>query len=376
MAEVKLLTARLAITSSPELGAKPEAQTLAVHLNQPVDAYKASLIKAEKETLPELFAKVREVHERLATWMKAQLIPLEAQTEALKPLQDSIKSRIFNVELYAGLVEKVEQVREGEPAPLTEKIRLFQRRAYMDEECLARYETGGMEFKDIYAFDAWLSKPDNFNRLLPAPRCVVAFRVRRYSKEFPAFASLATYIQLMDEERYNKKTYLYLRNGEQLFRLSTQIEFNEKLFPDMSENLLGQKLWAKIDTHRPRVLSLISDNEYQAIKAEEDRIEAERQAKEDAADEDDKWKYSRHRFDFDTFHPFEPSSVYHDDIAKYIRDEMEEQAVSIARRFFTHTPHGPFGITSVSNRRWSLFTMTLVRLPRVKRRILRRTGRS
>jgi hypothetical protein len=41
----------------------------------------------------------------------------------------------------------------------------------MDEECLAKYEAGGMDFNDIGKFDAWLSRGGNFGRILPHDPC-------------------------------------------------------------------------------------------------------------------------------------------------------------------------------------------------------------
>jgi len=46
----------------------------------------------------------------MANWLKASLIPLQAQAEALKPAIKSIENRIFHVELYAGLIEDVKQI--------------------------------------------------------------------------------------------------------------------------------------------------------------------------------------------------------------------------------------------------------------------------
>src|SRR5271166_2261675 len=194
MIEVRDVTARLAITTDPELDGRPElaaghssgSETRALALRsgeQDLGKYKIALTKAKTKTLPDLFKKIEEHNDKLGVWLSASIIPLKAQAEAMEPAIKAIQDRIFSVELYAGLVETVTQIKDGKPADLTDKLHLFQRRAYMDEECLAQYETGGMEFKNIRAFDGWLSKPSNFERLMPFPRSVLAFQVRRKEKE-------------------------------------------------------------------------------------------------------------------------------------------------------------------------------------------------
>src|SRR4029077_4558923 len=153
--------------------------------------------------------------------------------------------KIHTVELYAGLQEELVQVREGAPAGLDARVHLMQRMHFMDEECLARYEAGGMDFKDVAAFDAWLARDGNFGRILPHDRCVVAFRIRRNNKDY---GNLNAFISFQFNQ-YNEATFLYIRNGRQLWRMHTSIEFNEGLFPRREdEALLGdQELWIKAD---------------------------------------------------------------------------------------------------------------------------------
>ncbi len=224
--------------------AASETQAMTVHTGTHVQDYKNALVKAQSETLPELFKKVEENSRVMADWMKARLMPMRAQADVLKASMGRIKQRIFNVELYAGLTEQVVQVREGAPAEAGERLRLFQRRAYMDEECLANYRKGGMEFKDLGEFDAWMSERENFELMLPFPRCLLAMRVRRHQKERDM--SLRQWISFvlgggLDAD---KLTFLYIRNGDQLWRLGTAIEFGEELFPDMDRNDLTGDVYA------------------------------------------------------------------------------------------------------------------------------------
>lgn len=270
---VKEITARLFV--APEGIAAPRAATgtAIVTLQNAADPkeYKKALVKAKEKSLPDLFKKIEHEHRQMAKWMKAPLIPMKAHAAGNNTIVKSIERRIFNVELYAGLVEEIVQVREGDPAPAHEKIRLMQRRHYMDEECLAHYETGGMDFKSIGAFDKWLARKDNLDRLLPFPRCVLAFRVRRTAKDYDGeHTSWRSFInfQIGEARAYreaNEKTYLYMRNGEQLFRLETEIEFRKQLFPDTRESVFSMRepLYAKYND----VSDIITESDFLQRKA-------------------------------------------------------------------------------------------------------------
>jgi hypothetical protein len=347
MREMKEVTARLAIAPSCELQVdSAETQALSTTLSgQSYGDYKGALIRAKKEELPAIFKAIEEQHLELAKWMSAQLVPMRAQAAKLAKITDSIESRIFNVELYAGLVEVVEQVRDGEPAQLSTPVTLIQRRHYMDEECLAHYETGGMQFRHIRAFDKWIARGDNLNRLLPFPRCIVAFRVRHYDIQRET-GNLDEFFQLMDERKEDRKTFLYIRNGEQLFRMSTGIDFGHHLFPDIErEKLGGVKLWA--EHSHGKIHNLITDHDYnERVRTWQERVTANErkhaewevekaawEARKATASEEEKAKnsYKYHwfyedddlRFDEAHFTPFDKTSVYHDDIKKYVQDQID-----------------------------------------------------
>ena len=315
MNRVREITARLAITTGPALTSGSETSALALRTDQPMDEYKAALVLAKEKSLPEIFKKIKEESHMLAQWMKAKLIPLKAQAEAMESTIGAVNDRIFSVELYAGLVETVEQVREGDPAGVSEKVRLMQRRCYMDEECLAQYETGGMEFKSLRAFDKWLSKRKNLDRILPFQKCMAAFQVRHHKKDREA-DGLRSFLIMIEEEKLDKLTFLYIRNGDQLFRLNTGIEFGHQLFPDMTQDQLDGKLYAKI--RHGDVESLTSEGRYQEILREERELKA----RVKKTPKKDRWKIDRHFLESKDYHPFSQDSVYYDDILAHVREDM------------------------------------------------------
>lgn len=222
--EVRRLTAGLGLTPRGTLPAPGGTSSALARVSGEgnVHAYKEALQLAKKTTLPGLFKQIQEETEAMTTWLKAPLVPLRGQVEAMRRVGAKIEDRIFTVELYAGLLEELVQVKDGVPAATTERVALFQRRHYMDEECLAHYQAGGMRFHQVDDFDAWLVRPENLDRLLPRPRCAVAFRVRRNHYEGDeVLITFADWVNFWAEAKADQRTYLYLRNGEQVYRLTT-----------------------------------------------------------------------------------------------------------------------------------------------------------
>lgn len=362
MDQVRELTMRLGVAPMQALQSGGETQALSLHNDKTkgdVKGYEKALIKAKDTQLPELFKKIREKNEQLKTWLSASLIPLEAQAKELGGSIAIIKQRLFHVELYAGLIETIEQISDGDPAEPGEPIHLFQRRCYMDEESLARYEAGGMCYQNVGEFHKWVARPENLTRLLPFPRSIVAFRIRREAKWREA-VSVSDYFRIIEEEKADTQTFLYLRNGERLYCLATGIEFGEQLFPDVNRDDLDGKLWAKIGSSRHgNVEDLISENRYEvrvqearAARAEYERkerewdaLEAARKARVKAAKkrgeapaeadvEKNRWcehqeyvgsePYWTRGWLGDDWHPFEPNDVYYDDIKKHVKEQIDE----------------------------------------------------
>ncbi len=324
MGEVRALTARLAVSGGPEIGTGEECQALAVATEgKNYEEYGKALEKAKKEDLPALFKKIEDANRSMAAWMSAKVIPLRAEAEGMKKVIGKIEDRVFNVELYAGLVEQVVMCRDGEPAPTGEKIRLLQRRHYMDEECLAHYEVGGMEMKDIKAFDRWICKKKNLERLLPFPRCAVAFRVRRNAKWRDGW-SISDFLQIFHLQEEDKITFLYMRNGDRVYRLQTQIEFGEQLFPDIRQLRPNDVIWAKVWSNGG-VKEMITEGEYIEKKTRWETEEAERKRQYNEAPREDKWRFRGHGWnDLDDYSPFNHTNVYYDDISAEIQGKLKK----------------------------------------------------
>lgn len=275
-----------------------DTEALAVSVGTgPADAHKTALSET-KEELPHLYAQIERAGKQLGRWMAARALPMRAISRSLNDRVTAIDSQLLAVDLYAGLSEDAKKVKRGKPAPIDERLHLFQRMHYMDEECLLDYEHGGMDYKKITQFDKWLRKPHNFKRLFPHPRCAVAFRVRRERKERQG-NSIGDFIMIAFEEEQDRATFLYVRNGAQLWRVECAVDFGELLFPDLAHSTItaGQELWAKKDGSRIRTRADL-EQEY-----------------------GDEWEDRARR---QKLHPFNDSSVYFDDMRESIAKDMAE----------------------------------------------------
>lgn len=347
MAEVRELTMRLGVGQSTGMisaGAAEGAALAVVTANVDVKSYSEALERAKEKELPELFEQIKKANAGLSEWLNAETLPMKAQVGKLDTVIERINDRIFSVELYAGLTEQVTQITEGEPAAMTEKVRLLQRRHYMDEECLANYRHGGMVFKDMRKFDDWLATPENRDRILPFPRCIVAFQVRRKEKQ----RSLSDYISIaamISDYEADKFTYLYIRNGERMYRLSTKLDFGEQLFPDLDHSKLkpGTKLYAKRSYGDD---SVITENQYlgkvedylrekaehelelaeykKALAEQKERKRAAKKAKQ-KFDEPHLWSPSFYQTDpRKEYKPYDQDNVYFDDITNSIGKDIKQ----------------------------------------------------
>lgn len=288
-----------------------------------INQYKLQLIKAKEEDLPQLFKKVKEQNEDLCMWMTAEALPMEALAGDMKSCLSVIEGRIFNVSLYAGLTESIIQIQDGTPANIDEKLHIMQTVLFMDEECLLNYQTGGMEFNDLDAFDKWLCKPENLNRILPFNRTLVAMRVRRHQKTRETFTISDAFVNFQLGQ-LDKKTFMFMRNGEQVFRMTCDLDFGEQLFP--GKEVYNQTEPLRFSRFSTRIDKIITESEYQGRLAEHE--ERTRKHEEWVAQHPGE-HYFHSPFSHSNFNPsewtlFNQDTVYFDDCQKVITDQIQQ----------------------------------------------------
>jgi hypothetical protein len=346
LGRIKEITARLGLNGQGKVEqSHPEVSRALSVLSSTVDPkqYKKSLIKAKETDLPALFKEVEEAHSEMTRWMKAQAIPMRAMAEGMKGCIGEIEDRVFNVSLYAGLTEEVVEISSGEPAAYAEKLHILQRLLYMDEECLINYRHGGMDFQDIEEFDKWLAEPANRDRVLPFPRSLVAFRVRRETKDRDWGGSVKQLFINFDLKELDKLTFLYFRNGEYLYRMNCDLEFGELIFPGRHELDLNEPMMAKISCGDVEDVIPKRTHDDLLKKFEDGEKKYGKWKKANPKGEHYKnpfWEFSHDRESLNRYQPFNKTSVYYDEIQKEIGDRIKQynRIALIVQGLFDRSP--------------------------------------
>lgn len=169
--------------------------------------------------------------------IRAQQAALEAQLRAmaaeLEPLQAQIamyEEGIWTMNLYLGRDEEIHTLASGEPAPAGTPIHVRQQVLAMDEESALFAEAGGMDVRDVEAFDRWItSDPAHLQQVLPEQRGVVAIIPRRQGRDYKD-----PWLQVVMNEA-NAQTWWLIRNGDNLYRMLTNFHVGTRLVPARNE---------------------------------------------------------------------------------------------------------------------------------------------
>ena len=341
IAEVKCITEHLGV--STQLSVPSGSNSLVVMSeSSDITRYEDQLVVAKDETLPGLLEELKDQNELVCFWLTAGSLAMLAQSDNLLGCIGEVEKRIFNVSLYAGLTESVIELRGGEQGNYGAQVHLMQRRLYMDEECLLRYEGGGMEFGDIGQFDEWLLKEANVDRLLPFSKCIVTFRVRRDAKVRKSDGTLLNSFIDFNLAEGDKTTYMYIRNGECLYRMNCGHDFGENVFPDAGVFDPSEPMMI---TRRFSQTKLMSVREWEDRKDKSDSMEIRKKAwvvdnperewcisnniKYNSSSVNVSWRWanpehnSSDLFDSGLWQPFDDTNVYYDDALKTIEADID-----------------------------------------------------
>jgi hypothetical protein len=164
----------------------------------------------------------RELNRQLAE-MRATLAPLQ---ERLKQLKEGI----WTVNLYLGRDEEIEQIADGEPAPVGTPITLRQLVLAMDEECLVAAEDGGIDARRVDDFAAWLTEnPAHLHQVMPDPKGVVILVPSRQDRNYgDMFINEAMH-------KANTTSHWLIRNGDRVYLMTTDLNVGNRMLPRRAE---------------------------------------------------------------------------------------------------------------------------------------------
>ena len=195
------------------------------------DIYKHALVKARDNEFPRITKEIQCQNVDLAIQTRNMFLPDVVKMEQLQKVLGTVKDRLFTIELYVGFQEQVKQIKEGKPAAIEEPIAIRQLLLYMDEETLFDYKSGGMDFGTLERFDKWIVKKKNLCRILPERRGIVAMQVRRHDKDYGPCKTISDAWVAFLKNQENNRSYLLIRNGDNVYRIATDLEFKPRLIP-------------------------------------------------------------------------------------------------------------------------------------------------
>jgi hypothetical protein len=172
---------------------------------------------------------------------------LRASQEAMRDAMRKMKDMLELGQAYFNASSGVEVLQTGRKAGVGVKWTVFQARLYLDEEIGLLANLVDMTWRDLASMDRWLLAEDRWKRLLPTEKCLLVTRVRREKKNY------GDWIVDMVENGLNMQHYLWVRNGENVFRVGMDIALPELMFPgkDLAQRVF-QRTCERIHEERYR----------------------------------------------------------------------------------------------------------------------------
>jgi len=197
------------------------------------DMAKLSLRVKQRQAVVNAYLKLQA--RRLEALVEAQAADLMVKVGDLSAMVKRAEEAIWTINLYLGKDEEIVQLAKGEPASKDSKIYVRQLVLYADEECAIAADRGGIDFQQLVEFDRWVADPRHRRQVLPEEKGLVAFKVRRKEKDYGGSTSARDVWADAQANALNRKTYFLMANGENLYRICTELEVEDHLVPRETE---------------------------------------------------------------------------------------------------------------------------------------------
>ena len=171
-------------------------------------------------------------------------LDLERQLDEVKRAMEMLEEKLQNaaktlrlMKNYAGIDAELVRIRDGEPASEDTPLSVYQQKLYMDENVgILNLLSGGTESLDIHnveEFDKWISI--HYKTFMPAEKALTVWQIRRNAKEYIKGNSFETSFFNRILNGNNFQTYFLIRNGERLWRFTSDFHVPDNVFPKKTE---------------------------------------------------------------------------------------------------------------------------------------------
>lgn len=149
-------------------------------------------------------------------------------------LRDSLRTQMARfgeglslLNAYCSGTKGITFLARGDRAPSSDPYSVFQSRVYLAEELGLIANLVDMDHRDMASIDEWLMSSDRWKKLLPHPKCILVSRICRDRREYPH----ADAFEQMYHNHFNMESLVWVRDGENVWRFATDIQFEERVFP-------------------------------------------------------------------------------------------------------------------------------------------------
>jgi len=185
-------------------------------------------------------------------------ILLEHKVNALDQIAHEFEKKLKKIrkvigifEVFLGVNEEIIQIQEGANTSKDEKLYIHQMVYFMDEE-IGDPTDGGLDHSRLKEFDDWLVENENYKKLCPHEKSIIAIQPRRYKKDYDD----VDYLAKSFFDQYDKKTYWLIRNGENLYRIVSDMEVgNTRVFPQRDYKISSRKHSFDWEKQNPNAIS-------------------------------------------------------------------------------------------------------------------------
>ena len=159
---------------------------------------------------------------------------------AMRMLEEKLQNAAKTLRLmknYAGIDAEIVQIRDGSPAPEDEPLTIYQSKLFMDENVgiLGLFEGGtdSLDVNNLEEFDSWIA--DHYKTFMPAEKALTVWQIRREAKRYAlgCDAESEFFNRIMNEGNF--RTYFLVRNGERLWRFTSDFHVPDEVFPKHGE---------------------------------------------------------------------------------------------------------------------------------------------
>lgn len=189
---------------------------------------KAELAEARAAALTKM-EEIKQLRSEVEARLDSELRKLTAVVGPLAERVRLLEEGIWTVNLYLGREEQIVVLATGERAPVTEPISVRQMVLSMDQESMIAAEHGGIDYTRMEEFDDWLMDPAHLAQVLPEQKGIVALVPRVTEIDY---GDPLVNIAFAEE---NLRSYWLIRNGENLYRMTTNLNVGETLVPTRDE---------------------------------------------------------------------------------------------------------------------------------------------